>query len=183
MAFQFIPTALDGVMIIAPRIHRDDRGFFLEFFKRGEFHGSGIDFCCVQTNHSHSVRGVLRGLHYQLPPHSQAKIVKCSHGEIFDVAVDIRKNSPHFGKWTATRLSSLNHEMLFIPEGFAHGFLTVSERADVIYIASSEYAPSAERGIRWDDQAIGIRWPGDILPQLSQKDRDLPLLQDAEVFP
>ncbi|MBN1895284.1 dTDP-4-dehydrorhamnose 3,5-epimerase [bacterium] len=183
MAFDFIPTALNGVMIIKPRIYRDDRGFFLEFFKQGEFRGSGIDFSCIQTNHSHSVRGVLRGLHYQIPPHGQAKIVKCSHGEIFDVAVDIRKNSPQFGKWTGTRLTSLNHEMLYIPEGFAHGFLTVSERADVIYLASSEYAPSSERGIRWDDPEIGIRWPQGFSPQLSQKDMDLPLLSNAEVFP
>lgn len=181
MPFDFIPQKIEQVILVKPEIYRDRRGFFMETFKTSEFRAAGIKAEFVQDNQSHSVKGVLRGLHYQLPPAAQAKLVRCLAGKIFDVAVDIRKKSTTFGQWVGAELSAETGEMLFIPEGFAHGFLTLSETADVLYKVSGNYSPQHERGIIWNDPHIGINWPErDVL--LSEKDKVHPGLKDAEVF-
>jgi dTDP-4-dehydrorhamnose 3,5-epimerase len=154
----------------------------METYKKSDFKKAGIDTDFVQDNHSKSVKGVLRGLHYQLEPKAQGKLVRCIRGKIFDVAVDIRKGSPTFGKWIGLELSEENKLMLWIPEGFAHGFLTLSEEAEIVYkVSGAEYSPEHDRGIRWNDPDIGIKWPLEGEPILSEKDRIAPLLKDAEV--
>ncbi len=181
MPFTFQKTAIPDVILITPKIFGDDRGFFLESYKASEFRENGIPDGFVQDNHSRSARGVLRGLHYQLPPHAQGKLVRCIAGSIFDVAVDIRKNSSDFGKWTGHTLDAEKHEMLYIPPGFAHGFLTLSETAEVHYKVTAEYAPESDRGIIWNDSQIHIKWPHiDVI--LSDKDKQHPGLGEAEVF-
>ena len=162
--------AVPDVKLIKPRVFPDDRGFFLQSYHEREYREAGIDITFVQDNHSRSVRGVLRGLHYQLK-HPQDKLVRVMCGEVFDVAVDIRRNSPTFGKWVGAVLSDRNHHQLLVPKGFAHGFLVLSETADFVYKCSDFYAPGDEYGIRWDDPEIGIEWPqvGDYI--LSEKDR------------
>lgn len=178
-----IDTPLPGVKLIEPRVFGDARGFFLESWNAASFAAAGLDLAFVQDNHSRSARGVLRGLHYQLN-NPQGKLVRVTQGAVFDVAVDIRRSSQHFGQWVGYELSAENHRMLWVPPGFAHGFLVLSDTADFLYKCTSLYDPPSDRGIRWNDPAIGIAWPGlDGDPTLSGKDAIAPLLADAEVFP
>jgi len=177
-----IETALPGVMLIEPKVFGDDRGFFLESWNAAAFAAAGLDIAFVQDNHSRSARGVLRGLHYQLGT-PQGKLVRVTSGAVFDVAVDIRRSSPHFGQWVGYELSDANKRMLYVPPGFAHGFLVLSDTADFLYKCTTLYNPPADRGIRFDDPAIGIAWPDvGIAPMLSGKDAVAPMLADAEVF-
>ena len=169
-------TALEGVLLIEPRVFGDDRGFLFESYSRRKFEDYGIDVTFVQDNHSKSRKGVLRGLHYQ-ENNRQAKLVRVTQGEVFDVVVDIRKNSPTFGKWVGARLSGENHRQMFIPVGFAHGFCVLSDAAEVLYKCSDYYLPENERGIIWNDPDIGIEWPIDD-PILSEKDKKYPRLKD-----
>jgi len=168
----FEPTEIPDVVLIAPRLFGDDRGFFMESWQRRKFAEAGIDVDFVQDNHSRSVKGTLRGLHYQLPPHAQGKLVRVTLGEVFDVAVDIRRNSPTFGRWIGEYLSAENKHMLWVPPGFAHGFYVLSDVAEFQYKCTDYYAPEHERCIRWDDADLAIAWPtakgGD--PLLSEKD-------------
>jgi len=179
----FVKTAIDGVWIIEPKVLGDARGYFMESYKQELFeqHIGKINF--VQDNESKSIRGVLRGLHYQLPPFAQSKLVRVISGAVLDVAVDIRKGSPTFGKYVAVELSSENKRQLFIPQGFAHGFLVTSQEAVFAYKVDNVYSPQCERGIRFNDPAIGIDWgmsERELL--LSEKDRNAKLLKEAEVF-
>lgn len=171
-----IPTAIPGVLILEPKVFGDERGFFMESFNQKTFDeavGRHVEF--VQDNHSRSTKGVLRGLHYQLPPHAQGKLERVVSGSVFDVAVDVRRSSPTFGKWVGVELSGENHRQLWLPEGMAHGFLVLSESADFLYKTTDYYAPSAECCIRWNDPDIGIDWPH-TSPLLSAKDaQGLPL--------
>ncbi|KAB2661993.1 dTDP-4-dehydrorhamnose 3,5-epimerase [Brucella tritici] len=176
---------LDGLLEITPRKFGDDRGFFSETYNVKSFAEAGIDLTFVQDNHSFSVaRGVVRGLHYQLPPFAQDKLVRVTRGAILDVAVDVRKSSPTFGKWVALEVSAEKWNQILVPKGFAHGFMTLVENTEVIYKVTNYYSPEHDRSIRFDDPTIGIDWP---LPssgaQLSDKDRKAPLFADAEVFP
>lgn len=177
--FEFTPLAIPEVILVKSRVFRDDRGFFLETYKYGDFAKAGIDEVFVQDNHSRSSRNVLRGLHYQKDPFAQGKLVRCFKGAIFDVAVDIREGSPFFGKWVGVELNDENNSMLYVPPGFAHGFLVVSETADVMYKCSKEYSPEHDRGIVWNDPDIAINWPVKA-PVLSPKDAVHPLLREAD---
>jgi dTDP-4-dehydrorhamnose 3,5-epimerase len=177
-----IETDLAGVVILEPDVFRDARGFFLEVYHEEKYRTAGIDVRFVQENHSRSVRGTLRGLHWQWR-RPQAKLVRVIAGEIFDVAVDIRRGSPTFGRWTGTTLSSDNFRQLFIPEGFAHGFYVTSESAEIEYKCTALYDPGGEGGVPWDDPAIGIAWPGTD-PILSARDqRHPPFAGDRPDFP
>ncbi len=174
---------LGGVRVVTPRVFADDRGFFFEAWNQQVFDevvGRRVAF--VQDNHSRSVKGVLRGLHYQSPPHPQGKLVRCVVGAVFDVAVDIRRASPTFGEWVGVELSADNKRQLWIPEGFAHGFYVLTDAAEVVYKTTDFYAPDCDRAIRWDDPDIGIDWPLDGEPLLSDKDAAAPYLRDADVF-
>jgi len=171
-------TSLEGVLLIEPNVFEDQRGFFLETYHQRKYQEAGISQPFVQDNHSHSVRGVLRGLHYQLQ-HPQGKLIWVAQGAIFDVAVDIRQGSPTFGQWLGIHLTSENHRQIFIPEGFAHGFCVLSEQADVIYKCTALYAPDDEYGLRWDDPKLAIRWPVQ-KPILSAKDAQLPTLSELD---
>ncbi|MGG6894971.1 dTDP-4-dehydrorhamnose 3,5-epimerase [Rhizobium sp. BR 315] len=178
-----IDTAIADVKIIEPSVFADDRGFFFESFSKMKFEaaiGRSADF--VQDNHSRSGRGVLRGLHYQLPPHAQAKLVRVIIGEVYDVAVDIRKSSSTFGQWVGALLSAENKRQLWIPEGFAHGFLTLSDHAEFVYKTTNYYARESDRGICWNDPQIAIDWKLHDQPILSSKDQFQPCLTDAECF-
>ncbi len=185
---ELIPTALNGVAIIEPKVFGDARGFFYESFNEKRFlelagldaTNPGVHF--VQDNHSKSANKVLRGLHYQIQQ-AQGKLVRVIAGEVFDVAVDIRKSSPTFGKWVGVTLSADNQRQLWIPAGFAHGFVVTSESAEFLYKTTDYWAPQHERCIAWNDPAIGIEWPFDGEPVMSDKDRQGKLLHDAEVFP
>lgn len=179
MPFTFTRLSIPDVILVDAKAFPDDRGFFMESFKESEFVKNGIDTKFVQDNYSHSSKGALRGLHYQKDPKAQAKLVMAIKGEIFDVAVDIRKNSPTFGKWAGEILSEKNHKLLFVPEGFAHGFLVLSDEADVTYKVNNEYSPENDRGILWSDPEIGVSWPMDN-PILSEKDEKQPLLKNAD---
>ena len=174
-----ITTSLEGVLIIEPRVFKDNRGFFLETYNQNKYQKSGINRRFVQDNLSYSVSGTLRGLHFQIR-HPQAKLVQVITGEIFDVAVDIRKDSPTFGKWTGVVLSEQNKRQLFIPEGFAHGFCVLSNTAHFLYKCSDFYAPDDEGGITWSDPDIGIEWAVKD-PVISEKDKHYPRL--CELFP
>lgn len=178
------PTALPDVLIVEPRVFGDERGFFFESFNQRTFDaavGHRIEF--VQDNHSRSQKGVLRGLHYQLPPHAQGKLVRVVAGRVFDVAVDMRQGSHTFGRWAGTELSAENHRQLWIPPGFAHGFLVLSESADFLYKTTDYYAPQAEASLRWDDPEVAIDWPLEgITPLLSAKDLAAPPLAAARAF-
>jgi dTDP-4-dehydrorhamnose 3,5-epimerase len=179
-----IDTQIPDVKIIEPKVFGDERGFFFESYNQKLFEaaiGHSVNF--VQDNHSKSSKGVLRGLHYQLPPHAQGKLVRCVVGEVFDVAVDIRKSSPTFGHWVGVNLSAENKRQLWIPEGFAHGFLTLSETAEFLYKTSNYYHVISDRGIRWDDEKIAVTWPIENLTiTLSDKDQRQPSLANAECF-
>ncbi|BAQ72004.1 MULTISPECIES: dTDP-4-dehydrorhamnose 3,5-epimerase [unclassified Pseudomonas] len=178
-----IPTDLPGVLIIEPKVFGDERGFFYESFNARAFEeATGVRVQFVQDNHSRSQKGVLRGLHYQLQ-NTQGKLVRVTQGEVLDVAVDIRRSSPHFGQWVAVRLSAQNHRQLWVPEGFAHGFVVLSDFAEFLYKTTDYYTPSAERSIRWDDPTLAIDWQLTEPPQLSAKDQAGTLLAEAEVFP
>lgn len=168
MPEKFIKTAIPGVVLVEPDTYRDERGFFMETYHQTRYAEGGIEYLFVQDNHSHSRKGTLRGLHYQLK-HSQAKLIYVSGGEIFDVAVDIRRGSPTFGKWVGAHLTEENSRQIYVPKGFAHGFYTLSETADVIYKCTDFYAPGDEYGILWSDPDIGIEWP-EKNPLLSKKD-------------
>ncbi len=178
MPFTFIPQSIPDVILIKPKVFGDARGFFMETYKKSEFAANGItdEFC--QDNHSKSSKGVLRGLHYQAKPYGQAKIVRCGSGRIYDVAVDIRPGSPTFGKYVRVELSAENRCMLYIPRGFAHGFVALSDTVELLYKASGEYAPLSDRGIAFDDPDIGVDWGMDFKPLLSEKDRHHPRLCD-----
>jgi dTDP-4-dehydrorhamnose 3,5-epimerase len=167
------------VIQVEAKSFTDKRGFFMENFKDSSFTSNGISTKFVQDNFSHSIKGVLRGLHYQKNPKAQTKLVSALRGEIFDVAVDIRKGSPTYGKWVGEILSEQNHKLLYIPEGFAHGFCVLSDEADVFYKVNQEYSPENEGGILWNDPEINIKWPIDE-PVLHEKDSQLPLLKNAE---
>jgi dTDP-4-dehydrorhamnose 3,5-epimerase len=174
-------TQIPAVVVLEPKVFGDDRGFFLESYNQRSFAEIGLEQLFVQDNHGHSTRNVLRGLHYQLGQ-PQGKLVRVVSGAIWDVAVDIRRSSPTFGKWVAEELSAENKRMFWIPSGFAHGYLVISESADVLYKATDFYAPSGERSLLWNDPELGISWPLSGEPLLSQKDRAGILLRDAEVF-
>ncbi|PQO96713.1 dTDP-4-dehydrorhamnose 3,5-epimerase [Pseudomonas frederiksbergensis] len=177
-----VTTDLPGVLIIEPKVFGDERGFFYESFNAKAFEeATGLNPQFVQDNHSRSQKGVLRGLHYQLE-NTQGKLVRVTAGEVLDVAVDIRRSSPHFGKWVAVRLSADNHRQLWVPEGFAHGFVVLSEFAEFLYKTTDYYTPSAERSILWDDPDLGIDWQLNEAPQLSAKDQSAAFFKDAEVF-
>lgn len=177
------PLALPEVLLIEPRAYEDHRGLFFESYNARAFAAAaGDNVAFVQDNQSVSRAGVLRGLHYQLAPHAQGKLVRVAFGEVFDVAVDVRKSSPTFGRWTGEVLSGANRRQLWIPAGFAHGFLALTDGAEVLYKTTDFYHHGAERAIRWDDPAIGIAWPDGRAPILSDKDAVAPLLADAEIF-
>ncbi|MFQ2243189.1 dTDP-4-dehydrorhamnose 3,5-epimerase [Aeromonas enteropelogenes] len=168
-----IKTAIPDVLIFEPKVFGDERGFFFESFNHKLFEEAvGYPVTFVQDNHSKSSKGVLRGLHYQLPPHAQGKLVRCVAGEVFDVAVDIRKSSPTFGQWVGVHLSGENKRQLWIPEGFAHGFVTLTDTAEFLYKATNYYYPKSEGSIVWNDKEIAIAWPKEIdNPILSEKDK------------
>ena len=178
------PTALSDVLIIEPKVFGDARGFFLESWNQEKFAAAGLDLNFVQDNHSRSARGILRGLHYQML-RPQGKLVRVTQGEVFDVAVDMRQNSPQFGQWVGVHLSAENHRMLWVPPGFAHGFLVLSESADFLYKCTDFYLPEHERCIRWDDPDIGIHWPlaAGQTPLLSAKDAAGLAFKHAETYP
>ena len=169
MPFEFKRLEIQDVILITPKVFTDGRGFFIETYQKDEFAKAGITGDFVQQNHSKSIKGVLRGLHYQKEPYAQAKLVRCIKGEIFHVAVDIRKNSPTFGKYVSVILSEENKKMLYIPRGFAHGFEVISDEAEVIYSVDNFYSKENESGIRWDNQKIDIKWPLKT-PLISSKD-------------
>ena len=178
MPFLFERLIIPDVILVRPRVVDDSRGFFLETYKLSEFVAHGIAERFVQDNYSHSTHGVLRGLHYQRPPSAQGKLVMALRGEIFDVAVDIRRGSPTYLRWVSAILSDANLTQLYVPPGFAHGFCVLSEEADVVYKVTAEYDPTCDAGLRWDDPSIGVRWPAE-KPVLSVKDAALPLIETA----
>lgn len=179
-----IQTALKDALILEPKVFGDTRGFFLESWNRRGFAQIGLDFDFVQDNHSRSQRGVLRGLHYQVKQ-PQGKLVRVVSGAVFDVAVDLRKSSPSFGRWAGVELSAENQRMFWVPPGFAHGFLVLSESADFLYKATDYYAPEHERAIRWDDPDLAIDWPlaGIGAPTLAAKDAAAASFRNAEAYP
>lgn len=175
MPFEFIRCELEDVILVKPKIFGDNRGFFMESYKKSDFIQNGIDIEFNQDNHSKSTARVLRGLHYQESPYAQAKLVRCSKGRIFDIALDIRPKSKTFGKYVKVELSEENKCMLFIPEGFAHGFVVLSDEAELLYKASGEYNPQADRGILWSE----VDWEIDFEPSLSDKDKNQPKLKEV----
>lgn len=178
----FIPLSIPDVILIKPDVHRDERGFFFESWQKNKFAKAGIDQEFVQDNHSRSSKNVLRGLHYQIQQ-PQGKLIRAIVGEVFDVAVDLRRSSPSFGKWVSTDLSAENFNILWIPPGFAHGFLVLSDVAEFVYKATDFYAPQYERCILWNDQDLGIDWPiSGHEPILSEKDSKGKLFREAEVY-
>ncbi|WP_368157173.1 dTDP-4-dehydrorhamnose 3,5-epimerase [Aeromonas sp. R10-2] len=177
-----IKTAIPDVLIFEPKVFDDERGFFFESFNHKLFEEAvGYPVTFVQDNHSKSSKGVLRGLHYQLPPHAQGKLVRCVAGEVFDVAVDIRKSSPTFGQWVGVHLSGENKRQLWIPEGFAHGFVTLSETAEFLYKTTNYYHPQSDRSILWSDEKLSIHWPSK-KTVLSKKDELAAFFSDVEYF-
>ena len=178
MPFEFERQKIKDVILVKPKVFGDTRGFFMESYKKSDFFENGIDVEFNQDNHSKSTKGVLRGLHYQAKPYGQAKLVRCSKGRIYDVAVDIRPNSETFGQSVKVELSEDNKQMLFIPEGFAHGFVALSNEAELLYKASGEYNPQADRGVLWNDKDINIDWNINFEPLLSAKDKVQPTLKE-----
>lgn len=176
------PTSIPDLAIVEPKVFGDARGFFMESWNRKTFSALGLDLDFVQDNHSRSRKGVLRGLHYQLHQ-PQGKLVRVTSGAVFDVAVDLRRASPTFGRWEGVELSAENHRMLWVPPGFAHGFLVLSDSADFLYKTTEYYAPEHERCVLWNDQEIGIQWPLEGDPALSAKDQVGTPLRSAEVYP
>ena len=180
----FEPTAIPEVVLIRPKAFGDARGFFMESWEQRKFAAAGLDLKFVQDNHSHSARHILRGLHYQIRQ-PQGKLVRVTSGRVFDVAVDIRRSSPTFGRWVGAELSAENHHMLWVPPGFAHGYLVLSDAADFLYKVTDVWAPEHERAIRWDDPTLAVQWPlpAGAQPVLSGKDAAAPALTAAEVYP
>lgn len=177
----FLATNLRGVVVIDPMVHGDHRGWFTETYSTAFFKSEGLNLDFVQDNHSFSAtKGTLRGLHYQMNPKAQTKLVRCTKGAIFDVAVDIRIGSSTFGEWFGLELSEQNKKQLLVPKGFAHGFMTITDNVEVQYKVDELYSPENDRGIIWNDPDIGIKWPIDIHPILSDKDKNAPLLKDAD---
>jgi dTDP-4-dehydrorhamnose 3,5-epimerase len=182
MPFTVTPTAIPDVLVLEPKVFGDARGFFYESFNARDFaQATGVDVQFVQDNHSKSAKGVLRGLHYQIQ-HPQGKLVRVVQGSVFDLAVDLRKSAPTFGCWVGTVLSDENHRQLWVPPGFAHGFVVLSESAEFLYKTTDYWYPEHERSLLWNDPAIGIEWPIDFVPQLAAKDQAGKLLAQAEVF-
>ena len=179
MAFQFHETDLPGLLLIEPTVFPDDRGFFMETYKRSEFAAHGIEDVFIQCNQSRSSHGTLRGLHFQKTPRAQAKLVRAMSGEIFDVVVDLRDGSPTRGKWHGVYLTSDNKSMLYVPAGFAHGFCVTSDVADISYMTSAEYAPDLEGGVCWDDPDLKIDWPIS-RPHLSIRDQSWPCWKNID---
>ncbi len=177
MPFEFKRTGLQDVFLVIPKVFKDDRGFFMETYEERAFESAGIHMNLVQSNHSKSTKGVLRGLHFQKEPFSQAKLVRCIRGEILDVAVDVRKNSKTFGKHVKFILSEDNKNMLYIPRGFAHGFLVLSDTAEVVYDVDNFYSAANEAGLIWNDKTVSIDW-GIENPILSEKDKKWPKLEE-----
>ncbi|GAB4402294.1 MAG: dTDP-4-dehydrorhamnose 3,5-epimerase [Anaerolineales bacterium] len=180
---EFIPTQIPDIILIKPKVYEDPRGYFMETYRVDRFSAGGIPQSFVQENQSRSQKGVLRGLHYQIQQ-AQGKLVRVIAGEVFDIAVDIRRSSPTFGQWVGITLSVENRHQLWIPEGFAHGFYVTSDYAEVVYKVTDYYAPEWERSILWNDPKIGVEWPlfDNLPPTLSKKDLDGKLLADAEIF-
>ena len=174
-----IPTALPGVLEIEPIVHHDARGFFLETYRADRYRQAGIDVTFVQSNHSRSAKGTLRGLHWQDPPHAQAKLIRVVVGEVFDVAVDVRPASPTFGRWVGVTVSAANFRQLFIPTGFAHGFCVLSDVAELEYQCSDVYDATSERGVRWNDPDLAIEWPV-ASPIISERDRNHPAFDELK---
>jgi dTDP-4-dehydrorhamnose 3,5-epimerase len=182
MPYTVTPTALPEVLILEPRVFGDARGFFFESFNQRDFaQATGLDVQFVQDNHSRSVKGVLRGLHYQIQ-HPQGKLVRVTQGEVFDVVVDLRRNSPNFGKWDGVLLSADNKRQLWVPPGFAHGFVVTSDTAEFLYKTTDYWYPEFERSLLWNDPTVGVQWPVQGQPQLAAKDAAAKTLAEAEVF-
>jgi dTDP-4-dehydrorhamnose 3,5-epimerase len=179
-----VPTDIPDLLILEPRVFGDARGFFMESWNQQAFDAAvGRPTAFVQDNHSRSARGVLRGLHYQLPPHAQGKLVRVTQGRVFDVAVDLRRTSPTLGRWVGVELSGENRRQFWIPPGFAHGFVVLSESADFLYKTTAYYQPSAERALRWNDPTVGVEWPlGAVEPQLSAKDQQAHAWHELVLF-
>lgn len=180
---EFEPTRIPEVVLIKPRVFGDARGYFLETWQEKKFAEAGIPARFVQDNHSHSSRHILRGMHYQIQQ-TQGKLVRVTRGAVFDVAVDVRRSSPYFGQWVGAELNDTNHHMLWIPPGFAHGFLTLSDEVDFLYKCTDLYAPQFERTLRWNDPRVGIQWPlpAGTEPLLAKRDAEAPGLNDLECF-
>ncbi len=180
---QIVDTVLDDVKIVEPPVFGDERGFFMESWNLQKFEDAGLPTHFVQDNHSRSTQGVLRGMHFQIK-HPQGKLVRVTAGEVFDVAVDMRRNSPQFGQWVGVALSASNHRQLWVPPGFAHGFYVMSESADFQYKCTDIYAPEYERSLRWDDPSVGIKWPlaNGKAPSLAAKDAEGQFLGDIDTF-
>ncbi|HAR62510.1 MAG: dTDP-4-dehydrorhamnose 3,5-epimerase [Candidatus Margulisiibacteriota bacterium] len=181
MPFQFSKLSIPDLVLLEPKVFHDSRGYFVETYKESEFLAQGINYSFVQDNRSKSIKGVLRGLHYQLAPKSQGKLVSVIKGRVWDVAVDIRKSSPMFGKWIGIELSEENNRIFFIPPGFAHGFVALTDEVHLQYKCTNEYSGALDRGIIWNDPDLAIDWPVSA-PIVSQKDSLLPRLKDAECF-
>jgi dTDP-4-dehydrorhamnose 3,5-epimerase len=175
---EVLPTRLSGTLLLQPAVHGDAGGFFAETYRKSFLVEHGVDHDWVQDNHSRSSRGVVRGMHFQTDP-GQAKLIRAATGSIIDIVVDLRKDSPTYGQWESHELSDENMRMLYIPIGFAHGFVVTSEVADTVYKCSWYYVPETERGIKYDDPDIGIEWPADIELSVSERDRDAPLLREV----
>ena len=178
--FIFNKTEIEGVYVIEPKVFGDERGFFMETYKQSDFEQVGLKYNFIQDNQSRSHKGVLRGLHYQ-KNFPQAKLVRVIQGEVFDVAVDLRKNSPTYGKWVGVLLSAENKKMFMIPRGFAHGFLVLSDTAEFVYKCDELYHPEDEGGIMWNDSDVNVKWPLNEEPSLSEKDKEHPLLRDSKI--
>jgi dTDP-4-dehydrorhamnose 3,5-epimerase len=181
MPFTFTQLTIPGIVLITPKVYADSRGRFIETYKHSDFAKEGINEYFVQDNYSRSQKDVLRGLHYQNHPKAQGKLVRCIKGKIFDVCVDIRKNSPTYGKWIGRELSEESNQSLYLPPGFAHGFLSLSDVAEIVYKCTEEYSPECERGIIWNDPMLNIQWPVSN-PLLSDKDKKHPFLKDADIL-
>jgi dTDP-4-dehydrorhamnose 3,5-epimerase len=182
MPYTVTPTNLPDVLILEPKVFGDERGFFFESFNARDFAtATGLDVQFVQDNHSRSAKGVLRGLHYQIQ-HPQGKLVRVTQGEVFDVAVDLRRSSPSFGQWAGVVLSAQNHKQLWVPPGFAHGFVVLSDTAEFLYKTTDYWFPEHERSLLWNDPTVGINWPMQTAPQLAAKDATALTLDKAEVF-
>ncbi len=180
---EFVPTRLPEVILIKPKVFGDARGFFLESWQHNKFAAAGISANFVQDNHSRSVQWTLRGMHYQIQ-NTQGKLMRVTQGAVFDVAIDVRRSSPRFGQWVGVELNDQNHHMLWVPPGFAHGFLALSESVDFLYKVTDIYAPQHERTIRWNDPDVGIQWPLPlgVMPNLAARDAEAPGIKHAEVF-
>jgi dTDP-4-dehydrorhamnose 3,5-epimerase len=181
MPFKFHTLEIPDVVRVEPTVFGDERGFFMETFKRPDFNAAGVDFSPVQENHSKSAKGVLRGLHYQVDPFAQGKLVRVVRGRIFDVAVDMRKSSKTFSKWVGAELSEQNRQMLLVPRGFAHGFVSLEDGTEVVYLVDNDYSKENEAGLIWNDPQVGIEWPLKN-PLLSEKDSKWPVLKGAKTL-